>query len=187
MAAVLERCGVLAVPRERAVFSGRSVEQDLGRLLRGSSTEQHRDVLERPLAPPAIAAVLAFSEVMADLAAHGRYSLSLYDPGRYLRLDAAAQRALNVLKGKGDANDLFSLLGLLSKGKTQMGRRLCKVRLCCSVRELRPAWPCAVVCALLPFIVRVAARCAPTRQLVSKAKACCRACGCCAVLGGLLL
>ena len=136
VAAVLERCNVLAVQRERAAFSGRSVEQDLGRLLRGSSTEQHRDVLERALAPPAIAAVLSFSEVMADRAVHGRYSLSLYDPGRYLRLDAAAQRALNVLKGKGDANDRFSLLGLLSKGRTQMGRRLCKVLPCCSVRVL---------------------------------------------------
>ena len=128
VAAVLERSGVLAVPRDRTLFSERSVEQDLARLLRSVSAEQHRDVLERPLTRPAIAAVMAFTEVMADREAHGRYSLSLYDPGRYMRLDAAAQRALNVQKGKGDANDRFSLHGLLCRGRTPDGRRLLKVR-----------------------------------------------------------
>lgn len=66
MAAVLERCGVLAVPRDRGVFSDKAVEQDLARLLRGASAEQHRDVLERPLTRPAIAAVVAFAEVMVN-------------------------------------------------------------------------------------------------------------------------
>lgn len=73
------------------------------------------------------AAVLAFSEVLADKGAHGKYSLSLYDSGRYMRLDAAAQRALHVVRGRGDANDSFSLTGLLNKGRTPMGKRLCKV------------------------------------------------------------
>ncbi len=75
------------------------------------------------------AGVLAFTEVLADREAHGRYTLELYDSGRYMRLDAAAQRALNVLKARLDANDTFSLYGLLNRGKTPMGKRLCKVRL----------------------------------------------------------
>ena len=76
------------------------------------------------------AAVLAFTEVMADRDMHGKYSLELYDMGRYMRLDAAAQRALNVLKSKTDANDNFSLYGLLNRARTAMGKRLLKARSC---------------------------------------------------------
>lgn len=65
---------------------------------------------------------------MADRDMHGKYSLELYDTGRYMRLDAAAQRALNVLKSKTDANDNFSLYGLLNRARTAMGKRLLKVR-----------------------------------------------------------
>lgn len=79
-------------------------------------------------------AVLAFSEVLADKGAHGKYILSLYDSGRYMRLDAAAQRALHVVRGRGDANDSFSLTGLLNKGRTPMGKRLCKVQ---SILDIR--------------------------------------------------
>ena len=80
------------------------------------------------LMPLLHAAVLAFTEVMADRDMHGKYSLELYDMGRYMRLDAAAQRALNVLKSKTDANDNFSLYGLLNRARTAMGKRLLKVR-----------------------------------------------------------
>lgn len=72
------------------------------------------------------AGVMAFSEVLSDISKHGKYSLSLYDMGRYMRLDAAAQRALNVMKTKFDANDNFSLYGLMSRARTSMGKRLLK-------------------------------------------------------------
>ena len=72
--------------------------------------------------------MIAFSEVMADIGNHGKYGLSLYDMGRFMRLDAAAQRALNVMKTKFDANDNFSLYGLMSRARTSMGKRLLKAR-----------------------------------------------------------
>ena len=72
--------------------------------------------------------MLAFSEVMADASAHGKYGLALHDTGRCMRLDAAAQRALNVLPQRTDANDSFSLYGLLNRGRTTMSRRLLTVR-----------------------------------------------------------
>lgn len=101
-----------------------------------------------------IAALLSFSEILADSGAHGKYMLSVYDPGRrlidiwsslrhcgvcmnflwpprpgcYMRLDAAAQRALNVMKARTDANDNFSLYGLMSRSRTAMGKRLLKAR-----------------------------------------------------------
>ena len=73
--------------------------------------------------------MLAFSEVLADADNHGKFALSLYDMGRYMRLDAAAQRALNVMKTKLDANDSFSLYGLMNRARTTMGKRLLKVGL----------------------------------------------------------
>lgn len=74
---------------------------------------------------------MAFSEVLSDISKHGKYSLSLYDMGRYMRLDAAAQRALNVMKTKFDANDNFSLYGLMSRARTSMGKRLLKASYLC--------------------------------------------------------
>lgn len=74
--------------------------------------ERHGDVLERRTACSALAAVIGYAEVMADAAAGGggaegdggsgggRYSLSLYNSGCYMRLDATAQRALNVLPSR---------------------------------------------------------------------------------------
>eukprot|EP00891_Asterochloris_glomerata_P003123 jgi/Astpho2/3123/fgenesh1_pm.00051_%23_46_t len=124
---VMSRCGALASERPKATFSDRNVEQDLARLLKGGSVEQHREVLEREVAKQALAAVLAFSEVLADTDNHGKFALSLYDMGRYMRLDAAAQRALNVMKTKLDANDSFSLYGLMNRARTTMGKRLLKV------------------------------------------------------------
>ena len=73
------------------------------------------------------AAVIAFSELMAIDSGHHKWSLALYDTGRYMRLDAAAQRALNVMKQRTDANDTFSLYGLMNKGRTPMAKRLLKV------------------------------------------------------------
>ena len=78
---------------------------------------------------PTIAAVLAFSDVTADSSNFGKFQLALYDTGRYMRLDSAAQRALNVMKQRTDANDNFSLYGLMNRGRTAMARRLLKVQL----------------------------------------------------------
>ena len=84
----------------------------------------------------AAAGIMAFSEVLADVSNHGKYSLSLYDVGRFMRLDAAAQRALNVMKTKFDANDNFSLYGLMGRARTSMGKRLLKVGLGCLFSRL---------------------------------------------------
>lgn len=52
---VISRCGALASERPKSLFSARDLETDLGRLLKGGNVEQHRDVLERPLAASALA------------------------------------------------------------------------------------------------------------------------------------
>lgn len=55
-------------------------------------------MLERHTACSALSAVLSYVEVVAECGGDGgRYVLSLYNSGCYMRLDATAQRALNVL------------------------------------------------------------------------------------------
>lgn len=71
--------------------------------------------------------MVAFSEITADSTSFGKYQLSIYNTDKYLRMDSAAQRALNVMPQKIDANDKFSLYGLMNRGKTAMARRLLKV------------------------------------------------------------
>ena len=54
---VVSRCGALASDRLRSTYATKNLEQDLGRLLRSGNVEQHRDVLERPLAASALSGV----------------------------------------------------------------------------------------------------------------------------------
>ena len=120
---VVSRCGALATERQARDFDVQDLENDLGRLVRGK-VEAHRAVIDQPHAAACLAAVLRFSEMLADSANHGRCTLSMYDTGRYMRLDASALRALNVLPERSDGPSSFSLYGLLNKCRTPMGRRL---------------------------------------------------------------
>ncbi len=107
-------------------------------------------MLERPQACAALAALLSFAELTADAAGLGKFTLALHDPGRFMRLDAAAQRALHVFPARGDANSSFSLYGLMCKARTAMGKRRLKVRgqRFCSSTLLALATSLAVRCCL---------------------------------------
>lgn len=60
LADVLERCGMLITTRPKATFTAKGLETDLPKLLRGTAEnsasvlEQHRDVLDCPLAAQAL-------------------------------------------------------------------------------------------------------------------------------------
>ena len=51
----MANCNAMVSGRPSIIFSGKHLEQDLAKLLRSGSVEQHRDVLERPLAASALA------------------------------------------------------------------------------------------------------------------------------------
>ncbi|KAG2428869.1 hypothetical protein HYH02_014280 [Chlamydomonas schloesseri] len=137
--------GVMATERPAApLFGTKHLEADLAKVIKGGAVEQHADVLERRTACTALAGLLAYTELMAEAAdgggsssggggsggsgggGGGRYSLSLYNAGQYMRLDATAQRALNVLPSRQDANATFSLYGLLNRCRSAMGKRRLK-------------------------------------------------------------
>ena len=52
---MLSRCEALPTERDKAAFGAKNLEQDLSRLLRDATIEQHRSVLDRPLAKSALA------------------------------------------------------------------------------------------------------------------------------------
>jgi len=137
--AALERAGALVTDAPRAAFGTKELEADLGRLLRSRSVEQHRDVLDRPLAASALAGALSLAEATADAGGLGRWGLRLHDTGAALRLDAAALAALGITPERVGSGGGFgggasphaapgaaatSLTALLNIGRTPMGRRL---------------------------------------------------------------
>ncbi|CAI5464969.1 unnamed protein product [Closterium sp. Yama58-4] len=156
---VMSRCNVLIVERKRAEFKPRDVEQDLGRLLRGTSSAGGRGAggggsggggggggggrmtgaaggggrgggsqkvtVDSEIAGAAMAAVLAYADLLADDSNYGRYTLLPYSLHTHMRLDATALRALNVTESKTDGNRNFSLMGLMNRTCTAgMGKRL---------------------------------------------------------------
>lgn len=88
--------------------------------------EQHKElVATSEAAAAALAALLTYTELLADDTNYGKYTLQPYSLDLYMRLDAAALRALNVTESKTDANKNFSLFGLMNRTCTQgMGKRL---------------------------------------------------------------
>ncbi|KAG2483939.1 hypothetical protein HYH03_017259 [Edaphochlamys debaryana] len=145
LSALLDAVGLMVTERPASpLFAAKHLEADLAKVIKGGAVERHSDVLERRTACSALAAVMGYAEIMADAGAGAgggkgggrqggagwapavRYSLSLYNAGCYMRLDATAQRALNVLPTKQDANATFSLFGLLNRCRTAMGKRRLK-------------------------------------------------------------
>jgi DNA mismatch repair protein MSH2 len=62
---------------------------------------------------------------MSDQSNFGQYTLYEHNLLDYMRLDASALRALNLMPGPNDgANKTMSLFGLLNKCKTALGTRL---------------------------------------------------------------
>lgn len=123
---VISRCQVMPSEQPRASFSTKLVRDDLGRILKSgsSSLESFRPILDLPLASASLAAVLEVSELLSNDSEHGKWSLELYSTGKFARIDASAQKAMNVFASRADAADTFSLYGLLNRCRTAMGKRL---------------------------------------------------------------
>ena len=135
--------GILVTRKPSGFFKANSLEEDLTRLLKQGSVVGKGGGLEHVVGGggviggggstrsvsaggSALAGVIGFVELLSDAGHHGRFELEQYMPEKYMRVDAAAQKALNVLKSKSDANDSFSLYGLMDRCGTPMGKRLLK-------------------------------------------------------------
>ncbi|KAJ3021764.1 MutS-like protein [Thoreauomyces humboldtii] len=124
---MLERCGVVITHRKKSEFNTKDIDQDLDRLL---STEQGVSTAALPerelhLAMSCVACLIRYLGLLTvETNFHG-YTLHTHDLAQYMRLDAAAVRALNLMPGPQDgSNKSMSLYGLLNKCKTPQGSRL---------------------------------------------------------------
>ncbi|KAJ3032339.1 MutS-like protein [Rhizophlyctis rosea] len=125
--AILERCGIVITERKKGDFATKNVEQDLSRLLeleenvRASSLPE----FELKVAMSSLACLIKYLALLGDSSNFGQYSIARFDLGHYMKLDASAVKALNLMPGPQDgSNKSMSLYGLLNKCKTAQGARL---------------------------------------------------------------
>lgn len=122
--AIADSCGIAISERPSTDFGTKDIEQDLSRLLRderGAGTLPQTDL---KLAMGSAASLIKYLGVMSDSSNFGQYQLYQHDLSQYMKLDAAALRALNLMPGPRDGSKNSSLYGLLNHCKTPVGSRL---------------------------------------------------------------
>ncbi|KAJ2162496.1 MSH2 protein [Coemansia sp. RSA 552] len=122
---VLERCGVVVTECARSHFSRADIEQDLGRLVKGTAPVASLPELDLKSAVGALAAIIQYLNLLADESNFGSYLLYTHNLAQFMKLDASAVQALNLLPSAQDGSSkTMSLLGLLNHCKTAQGQRL---------------------------------------------------------------
>ncbi|KAL6236864.1 hypothetical protein BDW75DRAFT_98046 [Aspergillus navahoensis] len=122
--AICDNCGIAISERPASDFGVRDIEQDLTRLLRDERSAGTLPQTELKLAMGSAAALIRYLGVMSDATNFGQYQLYQHDLAQYMKLDAAALRALNLMPGPRDGSKSMSLFGLLNHCKTPVGSRL---------------------------------------------------------------
>ena len=121
---IADNCGVALAERTFGDFGTKDIEQDLTRLLRderAAGTLPHTDL---KLAMGSAAALIKYLGVLSDPSNFGQYQLYQHDLSQYMKLDASALKALNLMPGPRDGSKTMSLYGLLNHCKTPVGSRL---------------------------------------------------------------
>ncbi|KAL5002262.1 muts domain V-domain-containing protein [Aspergillus recurvatus] len=122
--AICDNCGIAISERPASDYGVRDIEQDLTRLLRDERSAGTLPQTELKLAMGSAAALIRYLGVMSDATNFGQYQLYQHDLAQYMKLDAAALRALNLMPGPRDGSKSMSLFGLLNHCKTPVGSRL---------------------------------------------------------------
>ncbi|KAI8619884.1 muts domain V-domain-containing protein [Chytriomyces sp. MP71] len=123
--AILDRCGIVVTTRKRGTFDISDIEQDLNRLLSGEINAAALPEFEMTLAMGACSSLIKYLQLLGDESNFGQYRLETFDLSQYMRLDAAAIKALNLMPtGTEGSNKTMSLFGLLNHTKTAQGARL---------------------------------------------------------------
>jgi DNA mismatch repair protein MSH2 len=101
--ALLERCEVVYTETKKADFLTQSFEQDMKRLL---DTEQ---VIKSALsdlkwAMSCATCLIKYLALLSDSSNIGKYTLEVHDLAQYMRLDASAVKALNIMPSAQDGS-----------------------------------------------------------------------------------
>ncbi|MCJ1259979.1 MutS-like protein [Lignoscripta atroalba] len=122
--AIAESCGVAIAERAVGDFGTKDIEQDLTRLLRDERAAGTLPQTDLKLAMGSAAALIKYLGVLSDPSNFGQYQLYQHDLSQYMKLDASALKALNLMPGPRDGSKNMSLFGLLNHCKTPVGSRL---------------------------------------------------------------
>jgi DNA mismatch repair protein MSH2 len=122
--AIAANCGIAVAERTAGDFGVKDIEQDLSRLLRGELAAGVLPQTDLKLAMGSAAALIKYLGILSDPSNFGQYQLYQHDLSQYMKLDASALKALNLMPGPRDGSKNMSLYGLLNHCKTPVGSRL---------------------------------------------------------------
>lgn len=122
--AIADNCGCAVSERPAADFTNKDIEQDLTRLLQGDQAPSTLPQANLKLAMTSSAALIKYLGAMSDPSNFGQYRLYQHDLSQYMKLDASALKALNLMPGPKDGSKTMNLYGLLNHCKTPVGSRL---------------------------------------------------------------
>ena len=121
---IADNCGIAVAERALGDFGTKDIEQDLTRLLRDERAAGALPQTDLKLAMGSAAALIKYLGVLSDPSNFGQYQLYQHDLSQYMKLDASALKALNLMPGPRDGSKNMSLYGLLNHCKTPVGSRL---------------------------------------------------------------
>lgn len=121
---IADNCGVAITERSAGDYGIRDIEQDLSRLLRDERAVGTLPQTDLKLAMGSAAALIKYLGVLSDPSNFGQYQLYQHDLSQFMKLDASALKALNLMPGPRDGSKTMSLYGLLNHCKTPVGSRL---------------------------------------------------------------
>ncbi|ODA75993.1 hypothetical protein RJ55_08275 [Drechmeria coniospora] len=121
---IVENCGAAVAERPAGDFATRDVEQDLARLLKDERAATMLPQADLKLAMGSAASLIKYLGLLQDASNFGQYRLYQHDLAQFMRLDAAALKALNLMPGPRDGSKTMSVYGVLNHCKTPVGSRL---------------------------------------------------------------
>ena len=121
---IADNCGVAVSERPVSDFGTKDIEQDLARLLRDERSVGTLPQTDLKLAMGSAAALIKYLGALSDPSNFGQYQLYQHDLTQFMKLDASALKALNLMPGPRDGSKTMSLYGLLNHCKTPVGSRL---------------------------------------------------------------
>lgn len=121
---IADSCGIAITEKPLADFGTKDIEDDLARLLKGEGTTGMLPIADLKLAMGSANALVKYLGLLHDPSNFGQFQLYQHDLSQYMKLDAAALRALNLMPGPRDGSRTMSIFGLLNNCKTPIGSRL---------------------------------------------------------------
>ena len=122
--AIIDLLGIAITERPGVDFGTKDIDQDLARLLKDDKTTGTLPQTDLKLAMGSAAALIKYLGVLHDPSNFGQYQLYQHDLSQFMKLDASALKALNLMPGPRDGSKTMSLYGLLNHCKTPVGSRL---------------------------------------------------------------